>query len=167
MSTRGVRELPVGIPKDLRDFLQDLQGQVVSLRGTQQPLPTPTNFKVTPMAFGNLLQWTRSLGADYYEVLWAATANNTQANVQGVGDSAQWFDNVGQAAVKRYYWVRAKKYLGNTSLLTPGLSGTTLASGTGVNPPTPPPASKILVIDMQTGHVIPYALVHGRGSDQP
>lgn len=158
---RGVREIPTNIDEGLRGFLTDLKEQVQSLRGTQIPLAQPTNFKVTPMAFGNLLQWTRIIGADYYEVLWSTTANNQKANIQGVGDSAQWFDAVGNVGVKRFYWVRARKFLGAASALTPGFSGTTLASNTGTVPPTPPPASHILVLDQQTGHVIPYTLVRG------
>ena len=161
MAIRGVREIPVGIDRDLRDFLVDLQEQVKSLRGTQQPLAQPTNFKVTPMAFGNLLQWTRVTGAEYYEVLWSTTADNTKSNIVGVGDSAQWFDNIAQVGVKRFYWVRGRKYLGASSPLTPGFSGTTLASNVGTNPPTPPPASHILILDQQSGHVIPYRLVTG------
>lgn len=161
MTIRGIREIPVGIDPSLRDFLQDLQEQVKSLRGTQVPLAQPTNFKVTSMAFGNLLQWTRVTGAEYYEVLWNDTAINQTAHIIGVGDSAQWFDSIQQVGVKRFYWVRGRKYLGASSALTPGLSGTTLASNTGTAPPAPPPASHILVFDQQSGHIIPYQITRG------
>jgi hypothetical protein len=155
---RGIREIPTTIDSDLRGFLVDLQQQVKSLRGTQAPIAPPTNFKVTAQAFGNLLQWTRTTGADYYQVLWNTVPTASTANIQGVGDSAMWVDHIGQTGIKRYYWVRACRYTGTQSLPTPGLSGTTLGSATGVTPPKPPPPAKIMVLNPGTGHLIPYDL---------
>ncbi len=148
----------MNVDSNLRQFLDTMRTQVIKLRSTQSPLPTPTNVRVTPQSFANLIQWTRVPTADFYEVLWSATANVQQANIVDVGNSAQWTDNVGQSAIKRWYWVRARLNTGARSLNSPAVIGTTLASGTGVTPPIPPPPSKIIVIDTQTGNRLPYTL---------
>jgi hypothetical protein len=162
----GIREIPTNIDPNLRDYLQDLQVALKKVQGSQTPLAVPTNFKVTAQAFQNLLQWTRVVNADYYEVLWNSTPNVQTAKVQGVGDSAAWVDNVGQANVARTYWVRACRYTGAKSPLSPGLTKTTLAAGTGVTPPSSPPASHILVVDSATGHIIPYIQAPKRGESR-
>lgn len=159
MNTRGIPEVPIKIdPKDpgLRRLFVEMRETIVQLRALQAPLSVPTNFKVTPIAFGAYLQWTRVVGADYYEVLWNVTADATRANVQGVGDSAQYIDSVGQVGIKRFYWLRARKFTGAISNLAGPLNSTTLASNVGINPPTPPPPGQIIVIDQKTGHQIYY-----------
>lgn len=163
MTTRGIREIPVNIDPDLRNFLQDLQQQVKALRSTQTPLPIPSNFKVVPTAFGNILNWTRVVGAEYYNVLWSPTPNMNKATIQGVGDSQQWHDHVGNVGITRYYAIQAKRYTGAGSVLTPVLSGVTLAAATGITPPVPPPASHIVVIDVRTGQQIPYVALLREG----
>src|SRR5258706_7516581 len=98
-TTRGIREVPTTIdPKDpqLRQLLVDLREQVITLRKAQAPLQSPTNFKVTPIAFANLIEWTRVTGADYYEILWNTVAQLKTATIQGVADSQRWADNVGK-----------------------------------------------------------------------
>jgi hypothetical protein len=165
VAVRGVREIPISVDSELRGFLQDLQEQVKSLRGPQTPLPQPSNFKVTSMAFGALLQWTRSVGADYYDVLWNSAPTASTANRVNVGSSAQWFDSIGQVGITRFYWVQPRRFLGAGGPLTPGLQAVTLASNVGTAPPTPPPPSKILVLDQQTGHILPYTYA-GRAGDR-
>lgn len=153
MPTRGVPEVPMvhGMTTQHRRFLQDLRESVIDLRQNQAPLAPPTNVRVTPQSFGNLVQWTRSTGADYFEVLWNTSASVINSQVVDVGDSAQWQDVIGQSGVKRYYWVRAHKRTGARSLEAgPGI-GTSLAAGTGVNPPTPPPPGRSQAIDERTG----------------
>lgn len=145
-----------------RRLLVEMRQTVVQLRAAQAPLPTPTNFKVTALAFGALLQWTRVVGADYYEVLWNTTADAKAANVHGVGDSAEWVDHVGQVNIKRFYWLRARKFTGGASNLNGPLNATTLASNTGVAPPKPPPPGQIVVVDQKTGHQVYYVPFRGR-----
>lgn len=161
MATVGIPEVPGHLDQQTKDLLLALRTQVIKLRSSQSPLPVPTNFKVTPQAFGNLIQFTRVPVADFYEVLWSATPNFNGAQVIDIGNSAQWTDNVGQVNVTRYYVVRARLNTGARSLNTQVKSGTTLASATGVNPPPPPPPSKIIVIDATTGHAVPYNLDTG------
>lgn len=146
----------MGLDPQHRRFLSDLREVVLSLREAQTVPPTPTNLTVTPEAFSNLVQWTRSTGADYSEVLWNTSPTLPGAIVVPVGNAQQWTDNVGQAGVKRWYWVRARKSNGAQSLETPPVAGTTLASGTAVPPPKTPPIGQQQRIDQRTGQRYPY-----------
>jgi hypothetical protein len=148
----------------LRRVLVDMREQLLQIRQRQTVPDAPTNLKATGQAFSNLIQWTRSSDADYYEVLHALTPALTDPHLQttDVGNSALWIDHVGQTAIKKFYWVRARKRTGASSLEIGPVNATTVASATGVNPPTPPPPSNILVTDRSTGRVIPYTLTSPR-----
>jgi hypothetical protein len=135
----------------LRRWMVDMREQMIALRASQNPPGLPSNLKVTPQAFSNLVQWSRGVDADFHEVLWNTSPTVINATVVNVADSAQWTDNVGQAGVKRYYWVRSHKNTGSRSLEVGPQSGTTLAAGTGVAPPTPPPQGVQQVINQRTG----------------
>jgi hypothetical protein len=154
MTTRGVPEVPM-LPEmhpQVRRFLQDLRESVIELRSTQAPPNPPTNFRLTAQPFGNLLQWTRGTNADFYEVLWSTTSQLAQAQILQVGNSAQYVDHIGQVGIQRFYWVRAAKNTGGRSVEVGPLSGTSLASNAGVNPPDPPPPAQQQPIDQRTGH---------------
>lgn len=129
---------------------------VLSLREAQTPPPTPSNLQVTPEAFGNLIQWTRATTSDYSEVLWNTSPDLKTAIVVFVGNSQTWTDNVGQAGIKRWYWVRAGKNSGARSIESAPIAGTTLASGTAVAPPRVPPAGQQQRINTRTGQREPY-----------
>jgi len=173
MTTRGVYEVPINKvkvtvdwekrkvtvdDKPLHDFLVDLRETVVQLRATQAPLPVPTNFRGTALAFAALLEWTRVQGADYYEILWNSTPTLITATVQGVADSQRWIDNVGQTGIKRFYWVRARKFTGAKSAEAGSVAVTTLAAAAGVAPVAPPPPGHVIVTDSTSGHIVyvPY-----------
>jgi len=177
MRTRGIGEIPLqhvvdgkNVPLDpqLRRVLVDLREEVLHLRQRQAVPDAPTNVKATAQAFSNLIQWTRSSDADYYEVLHALTPSLLDPHLQttDVGNSAMWLDHVGQSAIKKFYWVRARKRTGASSLEVGPVNATTLISATGVTPPTPPPPSNILVLDKNTGRVIPYTLTSPRSLRQ-
>lgn len=143
-----------------RRFLVDLRQQVLQLSGRIAIPDTPSNVRVTPQSFQNLIQFTKSIDADFYEVMHAQMPNQADpsATLVDIGDSASWVDSVGQVNIKKYYWIRARKLTGASSPWTPVASGTTLASGTGVTPPNPPPPASIVVLDQLTGLRIPYVL---------
>jgi hypothetical protein len=138
--TRGIQEVPQHLDARTQSFLSDLRENVLALRAQQTAPSIPTNLHVTPISFGNILQWTRPVNADFSEVLWNTTPNPATANVVSVGDAAQYTDNIGQANVTRYYWVRAGKNNGVRSAVTSPIAGKSLASGTAVAPPKAPPA---------------------------
>jgi hypothetical protein len=156
---RRLPEVPIDFGKNNaeRQLLVELRQSVVDLRGPHAPPTAPTNFKVTPMAFGNLLQWTRGVAADGTHVFWNSTPSLARAVLIDVGLSHQYVDFVGNVGVKRYYWVQSYdshiQFHGAVSVEVGPVAGTTLAAGTGVNVPTPPPPGQVQVTQSQTGQV--------------
>lgn len=146
--------LPDASPQ-LRRFLVDLRNAVQKQMGAITPPGLPANLKVTPEAFGNLIQWSRGTNADWHEVLWNTQPTVNNANVVPVQNAAQWTDNVGQVGVKRWYWVRAVRQTAlhavTRTVEVGPIAGTTLASNAGVNPPTPPPPGFYQVLNQRTG----------------
>lgn len=153
---RGLPEVPFGI-KDpqLRQHLIDMRECVKSLMGRLAPPTTPSNPKVTAMPLGNLVQWTRGINSDFHELLISSTPNVGEAQVIDVGDSAQFFDNVGNKNIKRFYWIRSHKFSGPRSLKVFAGSATTLDSTSLVTPPAPPPSSQMQAENIATGHIEP------------
>lgn len=151
---RGIREVPSDMPPHWRNFLTDVRQALTDTYNPKQGLITPTNFRGTALAQAAHLQWTRSNG-DYYEVLWSETADVTHANIVDVGDSAQWTDPVGNAAHARWYWVRAARFHGEKSIEAGPVKITTLAAGTNVAVPTPPPASTTVTKNPTSGNLGP------------
>jgi hypothetical protein len=160
MTTRGIPEVPLGIEPQLRRHLTDIRQQLLDLRARQAPPDVPTNLNVTAQAFSNLIQFTRSADADYYEILVSNSPDIHQSFVVDIGNSPQWVDHIGAAAVKHFYWVRARKRTGARSIENGPVIATTLGSAIGVIPPVPPPPGHIIVIDQTTGRRIAYTLIN-------
>lgn len=162
---QGLTEVPTTLDlKDpaIRRLLVQMRETIVALRASQSPLPAPSNFKVTALAFANLVEWSRVTNADYYEVMWNSVATLKTATIQAVGDSQRWVDNVGQVGISRTYWVRARRYTGASSTPAGPKVGVTLASNAGVNPTQPPPPGHIQISDAATGHIV-YIPISGAG----
>jgi len=166
MKPRGIPEVPLtGWPSNQhRDLIINLREQLLQLRQRQAVPDAPTNLKGTAQAFSALIQFTRSADADYYEVLHAIKPNLTDPSVTSVdiGNSASWVHQVGNVGIANFYWVRARKTTGASSLEVGPIAVTTLGSAAGVTPPAPPPPANILVLDKSTGRVIPYELAGPR-----
>ncbi len=153
---RGVPEVPFGI-KDpqVRQHLIDMRECVKTLMGTLAPPAVPSNAKVTAQPLGNLVQWTRGISSDYHELLVSSTPSTQKAQVVDVGNSASYFDNIGDTGIQRFYWIRSRKFTGARSLNVFAGKGTTLASTATVTPPIAPPSSQIQALNTQTGHIEP------------
>lgn len=151
---RGIREVPPDIDVNLRNFLLDVRQAVTDIYNPKQGLITPTNFTGTAIAQGAHLQWTRSNG-DYYEILWSEDGTLKNANVVDVGDSAQWTDFVGNAAHTRWYWARSARTAGEKSIEAGPAKVTTLAAGTNVTPPVPPPSGSTITSNPTTQNLGP------------
>ena len=157
MTTRGLPEVPIRIDPahpQFRRLLVEMRQALIDMQPSRQPLGPPTNFKVTAQAFGALLQWTRATTADYYEVLWNTVPDPTRAQSIDAGNSSQYVDVIGQTGIVRYYWLRSVRNTGQKSNLTGPIKITTLAAGTGVNPPVPPPIAQQITTDL-AGHQVP------------
>lgn len=139
---RGIPEVPMLSSSDpeLRRFLVDLRQSVLNLRPTQTPLSSPTNLQVTPQDRANLIQFTRSANADFFELLWSLSNDISKAQIVNILTSNSHLDWIGQAGVTRFYWVRAGYFTSSIRSNPVGpISGTSLGVGTAVNFPTPPP----------------------------
>lgn len=150
-------EVPLdkSVSAQTRNFLVEVRKAVEGLRGTTATPGLPSNLRVTAQSFGNLIQWSRGTGADYHEVLWNTLPTVINSTVVPVQNGAQWSDNVGQSNVKRYYWVRAVKQVAlhavTRTIEVGPIAGTTLASGTGATPKTPPPSGVNQALNRRTG----------------
>ena len=160
---RGIPEVPLDPtnPKsaeEVRQFLVNLRQTVVDLRGPKHTPTAPSNFKVTPMAFANLLQWTSGVDADGTNVFWNSKPTLSGAVQVDVGGSQQHVDYVGNSGVTRYYWIQSydahSQFHSSVSIEVGPLSGATLASGTGVNVPPPPPSGQQQVMQTTTGQTV-------------
>jgi len=155
--TQKIPEVPMDphISPQHRSWMVEVRKAIEQLRGQNAPPGLPSNLKVTPQSFGNLIQWSRGTNADYHEVLWNTVPTVTTAQVVPVSDAAQWVDNVGQSGVKRWYWVRGVKQVAlhavTRTVEVGPIAGTTLAAGTGVAPPTPPPSGVNQALNRRTG----------------
>lgn len=113
------------------------------------PPPQPvTALTVTPVAGGNVVQFTRS-NALNFRLYWGTTPSFKDAhNIVDLGPNNNYQHNLGQAGQKVYYWVQAQSSNASSSAQAVGpVSGTTLALGTGaaITPPTQP--SYMMVFD--------------------
>jgi hypothetical protein len=177
MTTRGIPEVPMPSIRRITDkngkthevsefteqhrtFLVDIREQILQLRKRQTVPDAPSNFKATGQGFNNLIQFTRSADADYYEVLHALTPSlmDPQLQVTDIGNSAIWTDHLGQPNITKFYWIRARKRTGASSLESGPVKATTVASNVAVPVPPPPPPGNIIVIDRSTGRRLYYTL---------
>jgi hypothetical protein len=146
-----------GMSSQLRSFLIEVRKSVEQLRGSSASAPPglPSNLSVTPQAFANQVNWSRGTGADYHEVLWNTVPTVINSHVVPVQNAAQWSHNVGQSGVTYFYWVRAVKQVAlhavTRTIEVGPIKATTLASGTGVAPPTPPPSGVHQALNPRTG----------------
>jgi hypothetical protein len=150
---RGSGEIPFNIPSRLRTVIQDLQQNVVKIRGQQQQPQPIMGLRATGLPLSNLIQWTAA-NADGYLLLWASTPNVTlalQGNPVNVGNSTQYSDNVGPG-VTRWYWIQSFNIAtGKRSQPTGPVKATSLVSTSGVTPPVPPPKTDSIIYNSFTG----------------
>lgn len=130
----------------LNDYLQRLHAYVTALGTSAQAPGLPTNLSVTPVAGGNVIQFTRSNGITFNLYL-GSTPNRAGATQVGLGSANTYTDTVGQGGVARYYWVEALNQQGLSSGITGPKSGTTLALGTPASAIPAVPQSTVQVFD--------------------
>lgn len=138
--------VPAGLDPALYDYLSQLHAVVVTMQTTNQAPAIPSNLTVTPIAGGNVIQFTRSSGLSYNLYL-ADTSNRAAATQVNLGSAATYTDNVGTGGKLRYYWLEALNGQGLSSGVGSPRSGTTLALGTPAAPLKTPPQSIVTVFD--------------------
>lgn len=146
----NIPEIPLdpSISSSLRAALEAMRNTIQVLQAAVAPRP-PSNLVVTPVDFGNIIQFTRS-DAHEYLLYVSTTGSLADATVRPIGDIAQYTDYVGKSGITLTYWVAAK----SGELIsdpTGPKSGTTLASGVAATVPTPPPATDNAAADVDTG----------------
>lgn len=129
--------LPTVADQALQDWITGVHAVIANLSVTVVAPNAPTSLQVTPIAGGNVIQFTRS-NAVQYVLFMADTPDRAKAAQVNLGTSNSYTDNVGVGAKLRYYWVQGLSNNGIPSTLSPLRSGTTLALGTA-NPVIPIP----------------------------
>lgn len=158
MANQNIGEVPSNIPVEHRRFLTQLRNAVVQMQGQTQPPAGPTNFIVTPIAGGNVIQFTREVSADNTVLYSSPTASLNDAGLHAnLGYSTSYTDNVGQGSVTKYYWLRSYRGPTQGAIVGP-VKGTTLALGTSTTLPANPPESSLSVTNSQTGNTIQPAV---------
>lgn len=118
----------VGDPA-LQTWIQGVHSYIESLQSSSAAPNIPTSLQVTPIAGGNVVQFTRSNAVSY--ALYAGnTADRAKAAQVALGTSNSYTDNVGVGSQKRYYWIEGFSQNGVPSGVTSPANGTTLALGT-------------------------------------
>lgn len=136
--------VPLGTDPQLARLLQEMRYDLTTLKPNRIPPSEPTNLTVVPLAAGNQVTFTRSDDALGYVLRFGAGSTwNPSTDYQvDLGDSNVYNDHTGSAGVTRYYWVLAKKADLYSKPVGP-VAGTSLAIGTPVVIPTPPPSGII------------------------
>lgn len=152
-------EVPTGVTPAMKRFLTAVRNNVHSINAGMAPPQQVQNLTATPIAGGNRIMFTRG-DADYYVLRWATS--NTLAAAQSVdlGVSNLYDDVIGAGGVTRFYWIVSKKNGTRDSQPLGPVSSTSVAPGTAVAVPAPPPAALIITTDQASGN---QAAVHYQG----
>lgn len=151
--THGIPEVPSSVDQQSRVFMQQMRNAVVRLQGSKASARPVTNLRVTPVGFGNVIDYTRSDG-DSYTLWWSLAADSTKANPIPIGQQSRYTHTVGRDGVKVFYWVQAIRDNGQNSKLVGAKFGVTLLSNAAVTIPDPPPPSDDPVFDDGTGRLL-------------
>jgi hypothetical protein len=95
---------------------------------------------VTPIAGGNIIQFTRS-NATNFRLYASPTPDRSHSISVDLGSNNQWTHNLGKGGVSQYYWVEALSHISNLPSKAVGpVQGTSLllASPSTVTPPSQP-----------------------------
>lgn len=142
----------VGVPDpSAPDFLNWVRNEVLRLQQALIPPAVVTNLRATALGGSIQVDFTRSDG-DNFVLYWNSTPSiNGSVRIE-LGSTNKYVDNIGTGGVKRYYVVKSKK--GNTEgAISAWVSATSLALGTAVPPPTPPPDTQLPLEDQESGAI--------------
>lgn len=150
----GISEVPNHLDVPTRRFLTQIRNAILKGQESRTPPTNPSNVKVTPIGGGNIIQFSRGSDADNTILYIGTTADFGSAVPVPLGLAVQYTDNVGQGGVTKWYWLKSMRGLLQAPAAVGGYSGATLALGTGVSVPAPPPPSDVPVVDGKTGKTV-------------
>ena len=143
----GVPEPPPG------DFFRWVRNTLVDLQAALIPPDVVTNMRATALSGAIQVDFTRSDG-DAYTLYWNTTPSLNGSVRIDLGTSNKYVDDIGAGSVKRFYAVRSLK--GSVrGPVSAWVSATSLALGTAITPPTPPPAGGTPTVDQETEAIEP------------
>lgn len=143
----GQPNFPRSVLPDQDAFNRWVMAKIINLEAELIPPSRVSNFRVTPVSGANIIDFTRSDGDNYILYINTTAASDKAVRVE-LGQANRYTDNVGEAGVKKWYAVKAKK--GRLEgLLSDWKSGTTLPLGSGIAAPDPPPSTETPFTDQQ------------------
>lgn len=150
--------LPQISDPQLQQWAQGIHDVVSGLyAATVAPNP-PSDLRITPIAGGNVIQFTRS-NAQSYSLYLGGSPDQSIATQVDLKSSNSYTDNLGLGGTLRYYWVVGLSQSGQPSTLLGPKSGTTLALGTPASPLPIVAASYAQVYDTTLGRYRPVISV--------
>lgn len=147
-----IDNVPMSLPIEQRRFFSQMREKLVRLEPDRIPPDTPTNLRVTPIAGGNQITFTRSKDAKGYYLRISTTPSWSAATgmQRDLGDSNVVEDFTGAGSITRYYAVVA--YKGDLeSPATAPASGVSLGLGVAATLPAPPVSGAQISRSQETG----------------
>ena len=125
-----IRSVPITQDSNLSGFLSDIKKVAEHLLSGSAPPQAPVGLKVTPIAGGNVVQFTRS-NATNFRLYAGSTNDRSSARIIDLGSNNQYTDNLGDGGVDQWYWLEALSQTSSTPSDVVGpVKGTSLALGT-------------------------------------
>lgn len=135
----SIPEPPSDLPEHHREWMTAVTNTLRTMVKSQTPPKPVTQPTVTPIAQGNVIDFTRT-DADKYLIYHSTDNNFANAAAIDIGLSSRYFDAVGNGGIAKHYWVVPLK--GNMiGPASPPGKGVTLAAGAVVTLPPPRPIS--------------------------
>jgi hypothetical protein len=147
MNYEGIGEIPSNIDPQLRRVLQSIRNNLVKVQQGVLPPGDPANLQVTPIAGGNVVQFTRANDADNTVLYMGNLSDISAATPVPLGLSVKYTDNVGKGAVTRFYWIRSMRGLLIAQNIIGPVKGISLALGVNATLPVTPIASDLQLKD--------------------
>lgn len=150
--------LPQVSDPQLQQWIEGLHEVVGNLQAATVAPNPPSSLTVTPVAGGNVIQFTRS-NAQSYALYAGDTSDRSKAVQVDLRSSNSYTDTLGVGGSLRYYWVVGLAQSGQPSAILGPKTGTTLALGTPASPLPVVPPSYAQVYDTTLGRNRPVVSI--------
>jgi hypothetical protein len=147
----GAPEVDLSVPYAQQGLLRWLRKAVMDLQVALIPPTIVSNLRATALAGAILIDFTRADAESYILYINETRSINGSTRID-LQRANQYTDSLGAGSVTRYYAIKGKKGALNGEL-SPWVSATSLALGTPVVIPDPPPATEFPFTDQETDAV--------------